>query len=337
MTRLATTFREQVAVATGLTVSVGVGTSKLVAKIASDLHKPDALVVVEPGQEAAVLAPLPARALPGVGPVTAERLTRHGLRTVGDVAAAGEDELVAVAGRAHGTTLHAYARGEDTRPVVPEREAKSVSAEETFATDLVDRREIAHHAARLADRVAQRLVTHGTWARTVTVKVRRYDFTTLTRARALAHPTDDGAEISTAVTRLLQDVDVDGGIRLLGVGVTGFTGFSQQDLLTDLLAPATAPVAAATAHSAAAAEAPLPHATPDAAPTAPDGSAPRWRPGQDVHHAEHGPGWVQGSGLGRVTVRFEGPGTPPGRVRTLALDDPALTPADPPAWPPHTR
>ena len=305
-------LRARVLAATGLTASVGVATNRLVAKIASDLDKPDGLRVVEAGEEAATLAPLPVRRLPGVGTVTQERLVRHGLRTIGDVAAADAAELVGLVGRAHGAALHAHARGLDDRPVVPEREAKSVSAENTFATDLTDRRELAGHLRRMTDRVAGRLQRDGVSGRTVTIKLRRYDFSTLSRSSTLTHATDDLREILATATGLLDAVDVADGVRLLGVGVSGLSEYSQQDLLADPSAPV-----------------PEAEEEPEQAPAGPAG----WVPGQDVRHAEHGAGWVQGSGLGRVTVRFEGLSTGVGRVRTLRTDDPALEPAEPPAWP----
>jgi DNA polymerase IV len=318
---LAEAFRARVAERTGLTASVGVGTSKLVAKIGSDLHKPDGLTVVAPGQEAAVLAPLPVRALPGVGAVTGQRLAGLGVVTVGDLAATDERELLSVLGRANGTALHAYARGIDPRPVVPEREAKSVSAEETFPTDVTDRRLLADQVRRLADRVADRLAVAGVSGRTVTIKVRRYDFSTLGRSATLPQPTSTARDVTSTALALLAGVDVSDGVRLLGVGVSGLTEHVQQDLLAQL--EPTAPEAEDAAPAAAAEEPPA-----EAAPPAGAG----WRPGQDVEHLEHGPGWVQGSGAGRVTVRFEGPHTAVGRVRTFAVDDPALSPADPPVW-----
>lgn len=318
-TEVAERLRAAIHEATGLTASVGVGTSKLVAKIASDLHKPNALTVVPPGQEAATLAGLPVRRLPGIGPASEERLRRRGLRTVGDLAAADVAELVEVLGSAHGTAVFAAARGVDDRPVVPEREAKSVSAEETYAVDIADPRLLADHVRRLTDRVAGRLVEHGTSGRTVTLKVRRYDFTTLSRSVTLPQPTDSAREISAAATALLAALDTSDGVRLLGVGVSGLTDFAQQALFTDLESAADAGEEEVTG-------------VPGTGP-----AATHWRPGQDVVHAEHGPGWVWGAGLGRVTVRFEGPGTPPGPVRTFAADDPDLAPADPPAWPPPRR
>src|ERR687885_3002042 len=131
VTALARGLKERIAAATGgVTGSVGVGTSKLMAKIGSDLDKPDGLVVVPPGSELTVLHPLPVTRLGGVGPATAERLHAIGVRTVADLAARSLPDLVALAGRAHGAGLYALARAEDDRAVVPDREAKSVSHEE---------------------------------------------------------------------------------------------------------------------------------------------------------------------------------------------------------------
>jgi DNA polymerase IV len=342
----AVAFRERVRTEVGLTASVGVGTSKLVAKVASDLRKPDALLVVPAGAERSVLAPLGVRALPGVGPATEARLAGLGVTTVGQLAATDERELVSLLGRAAGTALHAAATGVDPRPVVPEREAKSVSAEETFPTDVVDRSVLSAELRRMAERVADRLQAAGVRGRTVTVKARRYDFTALARSATSAGGAGvtTADEICAAAAPLLAAVDTAGGLRLLGVGVSGLVGALeglddpvQGDLLADLLAP-LAPDAAPTAGQAAATAAEQDDdGVPAAAATPPEeaaGAAPavQWRPGQDVVHTEHGAGWVQGSGVGRVTVRFEGPHTGVGRVRTFAVDDDALSPADPPTW-----
>jgi DNA polymerase-4 len=311
--RLRTRIRET----TGLTASVGAGSSKLVAKVASDLRKPDGLTVVAPGDEAATLAPLPVRRLPGIGPASEERLRRRGLLTVADLAAVAVEDLVELLGQAHGRAVHAAARGVDDRRVVPLREVKSVSSEETFAVDLTDQRLLAEHVRRLTSGVAARLRAHSTSGRTVTLKLRRFDFTTLTRSTTLAQPTDSEREIAAAAVALLAGVDTSDGVRLLGVGVSGLTDYAQQDLLGDLGEPGDdrAPAAAAPPGPVRGGEPP-----------------PVWRPGQDVVHAVHGPGWVQGSGLGRVTVRFEGPRTPPGRVLTFATDDGDLEPSGPPLW-----
>ncbi len=336
---IAKEFRTRVRARTGLTVSVGVGRSKLTAKIASDLRKPDALVVVAPEDEADLLRPLEVSRLPGVGHVTGERLRRSGIRTIGDLAAVEEDELVRMFGKAHGTGLAAFARGFDPRPVVAEREAKSVSAEETFAVDLTDRRDLDERVRRMAERVAARLTTSGLSGRTVTIKVRRYDFSTLNRSRTLAHSTGSAGEIAEHARELLAAVDVADGVRLLGVGVSGLTEFAQIDLLADLLADSDTEdhteggEAGADPVDGVAAGGIHPLTSP--APYGPAAPAERdWSPGQDVTHPEHGSGWVQGSGVGRVTVRFEGPHTPPGRILTFRADDPDLAAAPPPVFEP---
>jgi DNA polymerase-4 len=205
----------------------------------------------------------------------------------------------------------------------------------------------------LAARCVQRLHAAGRSGRTVVLKVRRFDFSTLTRSETLRAPTDDEAVIAETARRLAMQVDVTGGVRLLGVGVSQLADFTQEDLFAQAAAEAQA---AARAKAEAAAEADPeagqavgaelqePEATgatgatgaraeeAGAAAGQQEAGPPagrRWLPGQDVTHAEYGPGWVQGSGVGRVTVRFETPYSPPGRVRTFAIDDPELAPAEP--------
>jgi DNA polymerase-4 len=302
-----------------VTGSVGIGTSKLMAKIGSDLDKPNGLVVVRPGDELDVLRPLPVTRLGGVGPATAERLHQVGVKTVADLAAKSLTDLVALAGRAHGSGLYALARAEDDRAVVADREAKSVSAEETFERDLTDLGVLGREIDAMAARVGGRLRASAYSGRTVTLKLRRYDFTTLTRSQTLPQPTDDARLIASTARRLLVEAGTAGGLRLLGVGVSGLSIYAQGDLFAQ----------EEDAPAVLTAEAELP--TPvEAQPPSP--AETRWWPGQDVRHVELGAGWVWGRGLGRVTVRFEGPLTAPGPVRTLAADDPALQPADPPDW-----
>ncbi|MEU4242368.1 DNA polymerase IV [Actinoplanes sp. NPDC026619] len=320
VTGLAEQIRKTIAAATGgVTASVGVGTSKLVAKIGSDLHKPDGLTICAPGQERALLDPLPVTRLPGVGPATAERLRRSGLHTVADLARVGLPDLIDWFGQAHGAGLFRLARADDGRPIVGEREAKSVSAEETFDVDLTDRARLNNELDLLATRVGERLRAGGLSARTITIKVRHHDFTTITRSATRAQPTDDPRLVAQFARRLLAEVDTSVGIRLLGVGATTLADFVQEDLFGASIDddPVTPPAAT----------------TPAVAPAPAEPASMVWRPGQDLRHDHHGAGWVWGSGHGRVTVRFEGPATPPGPVRTFAVDDPALHQADPPDWP----
>ncbi|NYJ05377.1 DNA polymerase IV [Petropleomorpha daqingensis] len=317
VTALARGLKERIAAATGgVTGSVGIGSSKLMAKLGSDMDKPDGLVVVPPGTELDVLHPLPVTRLGGVGPATAERLHAVGVRTVGDLAAKSLPDLVALVGKAHGAGLYALARAEDDRAVVPDREAKSVSHEETFERDLTDLAVLGREIDGMAARVGERLRKGAISGRTVTLKLRRYDFTTLTRSLTLPQPTDDACTIAAIARRLLAEAGAGGGLRLLGVGVSGLSVYAQGDLFAE----DAEPVLEAEDELPAAVDEPLP--PPER----------RWWPGQDVQHGDLGAGWVWGRGLGRVTVRFEGPLTPPGPVRTLAADDPALQAADPPDW-----
>ena len=322
VTALGRALKERIADATGgVTGSVGIGTSKLMAKIGSDLDKPDGLVVVPPGAELDVLHPLPVTRLGGVGPATAERLHQIGVKTVADLAAKSLTDLVSLAGRAHGAGLYALARAEDDRPVVPDRGVKSVSHEETFERDLTDLVVLGREIDAMAARVGNRLRASAFSGRTVTLKLRRYDFTTLTRSQTLPQPTDDPRHIAATARRLLADAGTSGGLRLLGVGVSGLSVYAQGDLFSQD-------------------DEPEPADHTDTAPVVPEEPEPpapaesRWWPGQDVRHDEHGAGWVWGRGLGRVTVRFEGPTTDPGPVRTLRADDPGLHAADPPDWRP---
>lgn len=330
-TELAVNLRARVREATGLTASVGVGSSKLMAKIGSELAKPDGFVVVPPGGEAATLAPLPIGRLPWVGPATREVLRRRRITTVGELAATDLTDIVDLLGQAHGTALHQYARGVDRRPVVTEREAKSISAEETFPIDLTNPRELDGHLRRLVDRVAVKLTREGLFGRTVTIKVRHFDFTTLTRSTTLEQPTDSPAAFLSTARHLLTAIDTRDGVRLLGFGISGLRAYAQTDLLADLTGAAEA---AEPGTESEGDEPPDDEAGADgndpAAGTTPGRRL--WMPGQDVRHTEHGPGWVQGSGVGRVTVRFEGPHTPPGRVLTFEITDPTLAPAPPPTW-----
>lgn len=315
LAELAGSLKDEVAEATGgLTCSIGIASSKFMAKVATELDKPDGLYIVEPGTEVALLRPMQVTVLPGVGPVTAEKLRRIGILTVADLQAIDSEELIREVGKAHGLGLLELAYARDDRAVEPEREAKSISVEDTFATDLVDHDQLAEILDRHAAQVGRRLRAAGLFARTVTIKVRQHDFATQTRARTLSSATDRTETITKIARSLLAHIDTTNGIRLLGVGVAGLTDVIQEDLFGDEEIIDSPP---ADDHSE----------TP-AKPTETAGVRPRsmigWHPGQDVRHDDHGPGWVWGTGLGRVTVRFETRDTAPGPVRTFAVDDPAL-------------
>ncbi|MFE0424540.1 DNA polymerase IV, partial [Streptomyces sp. NPDC058953] len=223
-------LRADIAAVTGLTGSVGLAGSKMIAKVASEQAKPDGLVLIEPGTERELLGPLSVRTLPGIGPATGEHLRRGGITICADLVEAGEDELVRLLGRAQGTSLYRMALGHDDRPVVAERDMKSVSVEDTFDVDLHDRLRIRLEVERLADRCVRRLRASGHSGRTIVLKVRRYDFSTLTRSETLRGPTDDPMVVREAAERLLEGVDTTGGVRLLGVGVSGLADWTQEDL-----------------------------------------------------------------------------------------------------------
>ena len=206
--------------ATGLTVSCGAGTSKSIAKIASDREKPDGLTVVAPGAERAFLAPLAISELWGVGPKTAERLRAAGVETVGELA---ERPLAWLLDRfgSRGEWFHDLARGIDRRAVSTDRETKSISSENTFAEDLSDYDKLAAKAGEQADDVARRLRGSELRARTVQLKLRLSDFTTFTRQRTLARASDDAAEIQEAALALLREqCRPPRRFRLIGVGVS---------------------------------------------------------------------------------------------------------------------
>lgn len=301
---LATLLTADVAELTGgLTASIGIASSKLMAKIATELNKPAGTYVVAPGSEEKLLGPMPVTVIPGVGPATTERLRRIGVHTVDDVRSIGSDELIRVLGQSAGSNLYLLAFARDDRAVIAEREAKSVSVEDTFSNDVTNRAELAAITDRMSHTVADRLAKAGLSGRTITIKIRHHDFDTHTRSQTLAGPTDNAEIISDVALRLLSDTDVRGGLRLLGVGVSGLADWVQDELFssnTPQAAPPSVPIRDSLRHR-------------------------DWATGMDVQHTEYGPGWVWGSGMNRVTVRFETRDTPPGPVRTFAGDDPALS------------
>lgn len=293
----------------GLRASVGVGSSKFMAKVASEAAKPNGRLVVPTGDELGVVSPLPVRAVPGVGPATMERLSRLGIATVADLQRASQRELVRELGSAAGSALHDLAFARDDRPVQATREVKSISVEDTFQVDLTDPGQIAGIVARDAGSVAARLRGTGLFARTITLKVRLGDFTTWTRSRTLDGATDSTERIRAVAHGLLADLELREGVRLLGVGVANFTQAAQEELFW--MDDHPAPVVEQVVRTAPAMRRRF-------------GLEGQWIAGMDVDHDDHGRGWVWGAGHGIVTIRFESRGTPIGPVRSLAADDPAL-------------
>jgi DNA polymerase-4 len=219
-TEIAAKVRSRVRIEAGLVASVGVATTKFLAKLASDLAKPNGLLVVEPGTERAFLSPLPVTRLWGVGPATLERIERMAVRTIGELAALPESSLTAALGTSLGTRLHALATNVDPRAVVPEREAKSIGAEETYAIDLRNRPACDQELVRLVDRVSARLRRAQLAARTVTLKIRFEDFETRTRSHTVPAATDVSTVFLATARELLDELDCSRGVRLLGVSLS---------------------------------------------------------------------------------------------------------------------
>lgn len=223
---IAREIKARVCAETGLTISVGVARGKSLAKLASDLSKPDGCLIVRPGSELAFLRPLPVGRLGGVGPHTRERLERMGITTVGQLAARGERELVAALGK-HGRHLWLLANARDDRPVVGEHgPPKSVSRERTYERDIADIERAAEQLRLLAGKVARDAAAERVLARSVHIKVKWSDFRLMTRQRSLAAPVADAAPIAAAALALLHAevaplLDGTTAIRLLGVGLGG--------------------------------------------------------------------------------------------------------------------
>ncbi len=227
---LARQLKRRVKEETGLTVSIGVGTNKTVAKIASDMEKPDGLVVVAPGEEASFLAPMPVRSLWGVGPKAEETLAEMGIRTTGELARADVADLTARFG-VRGQWFHRMANGLDDQPVETEHERKSVGAETTFPRDLRDGPELRQVLGHVAEDVARRLREKGLKARTVVLKLRYSDFRTITRQTRLAEGIDSAEQLATAAGALLdQTARPDDRFRLLGIHGTNLQAGDEAQL-----------------------------------------------------------------------------------------------------------
>ncbi|GAA1944151.1 DNA polymerase IV [Amycolatopsis minnesotensis] len=302
-------LRARISEETGLTASIGAGSGKQVAKIASDYAKPDGLVVVRRADERGFLAGLPVRALWGVGPIAEGKLRTIGVLTIGQFAALDEREAASLLGGAVGRELHRLANGHDDRPVSGRAEAKQVSAETTFDIDIVDLPTLRAEARRVARGAHLRLVKSGRAARTVGIKVRHTDMSTINRSETATHGSTDPDRLAAVAERLLPDPAEFGPVRLVGVSFSGLVELRQEPLF-ELELP----------------EEPVPGGETAVARPMPVRSG--WRPGDDVRHPGFGTGWVQGAGHGRVTVRFETALSGPGRAHTFAQDDPALTRGD---------
>ena len=237
-------LRERVHDELHLECAVGIGRSKMIAKLASRAAKPRAsrtgleagtgVYLVEPADELAFLHGHDVEALWGVGPATAKRLHDLGVRTVGDLAALPLDTVVRRLGKANGAHLAALARGEDPEPVNPNRPNKSIGHEETFSQDLVDPRQLERHVLRMSESVATMLRGASSSARTITVKVKFKDLSLQSRAHTLDRPISTGGAIGQVAAALLASIDPGEGIRLLGVSASGLSAGGVDQLSFDL-------------------------------------------------------------------------------------------------------
>ncbi|HEX6116821.1 MAG TPA: DNA polymerase IV [Solirubrobacterales bacterium] len=222
-------IKRDVLAATKLVCSIGLAPNKLLAKIASDLDKPDGFRVLRREDMLDAVGERPASLLPGVGPKTYERLERAGIRTVADLAGASDELLGATLGPRNGPALRARANGIDDRPVVTGREPKSESRETTFDVDIDDSVELHGHLDRLLDPLCERLVRGGYRGRTVTLKIRLAPFRTFTRSRTIGEATNDRDVVGRTAHDLLERFERDAPVRLLGVGVAGLEGENASD------------------------------------------------------------------------------------------------------------
>lgn len=230
-TEIAALLRARVRDQIGITCSVGIAATKFVAKLASGLAKPDGVLLVPRAATVELLHSLPVGALWGVGDRTRDALARWGITTVAELAHSDVTVVQRAVGNVAGAHLHDLAWGRDPRPVVPERQEKSVGAETTFEADTRDLSLVEQHLLALADRSAGHLRSRGLVARTVSLKVRTADFQTLTRSRTLGTPTDVSREIYLAARELLAATDLgDRAVRLVGVRAEGLAELSARQL-----------------------------------------------------------------------------------------------------------
>ena len=293
----------------GLPASIGAGSGKQFAKIGSGQAKPDGAYVIPVEKQEAMLYPLDVDELWGVGPVTATKLHSIGVKTIGDLAALSQREVEITLGSTIGPALWMMARGVDDRPVAPRAESKQVSAEHTYPEDLTTKETVDAALERALSGAHNRLLKDGRGARTVTVKMRMADFHSETRSLTLAYATDDIATLRKAMQSLARYPAELGPIRLVGVGFSGLE-LERQDVLFPELDQAV--ISTETTFE----EEPTPRKR-------------TWYATQDVFHPDYGHGWIQGTGHGFVSVRFETRATGPGPFKSFDADDEQLQPADP--------
>nr|WP_029929259.1 DNA polymerase IV [Nocardia otitidiscaviarum] len=317
-------LRKSVRERTGLVASVGAGSGKQLAKIASGLAKPDGVRVISPEEQGEMLAALPVRKLWGIGPVAESRLRTLGIETVGAFAALPESEAASILGGSVGAALHRLARGIDDRPVAERAEAKQISAETTYESDIVNLAQLRPAIEAMAAAAYRRLTADGRAARTVVLKLKKSDMSIVTRSSTLPYATEDLATLTAAAQRSALDPAELGPIRLVGVGFAGLSEIRQESLFPELDRTVDTESVSEEPTLALAAG-----PEPEVPPPTRSYTTQTWYPGVDVEHPEFGHGWVQGAGHGVVTVRFETRSTGPGPARTFAAADPDLRRADP--------
>ncbi|WP_342320033.1 DNA polymerase IV [Corynebacterium mayonis] len=320
-------LREAIREETGLPSSIGAGSGKQYAKIGSGLAKPDGVFVIPHAHQTQILHPLPVGELWGAGPVTQAKLATAGVDTIGDLAALSEKEVEIALGGVVGKQLWTLARGVDERPVAPRAVAKQISAEHTYPRDLQTSAEVDEALKRAAAEAHRRLLKDGRGARTVSVKLRMADFRIESRSATLTYATDGAATLLATAMNLVRYPDEVGPIRLVGVSYSGLENALQDVLFPELDHKIQVRAPRELDYDNGVSDhKPHMHVVKDHTPGPLRGA---WRATQDVHHPKYGHGWVQGSGLGRVTVRFETRATGPGRIVNLRADDPDLSTADP--------
>ena len=305
---------------TRLVASIGAGAGKQVAKIASGLAKPDGVAVIPPGMQHELLDPLPVRKLWGIGPVAEEKLKRLGIETIGGFARTPIAEVASILGTTVGPGLHRLAQGIDDRPVAERAESKQISAESTFAADIVTMAQLRAAVESSGRAAFSRLEKDGRAARTVVLKLKKSDMSILTRSVTLPFATIDRQILIATAQKQVIDPQELGPIRLVGVGFAGLSTVRQGSLFPELDQDVPGyPVETLTgALNEAELDVPVAARVPQR----------YWHPGLDVKHPEYGHGWVQGAGHGVVTVRFETRSSGTGIAKTFAESDEVLEVAD---------
>lgn len=295
----------------GLPSSIGAGPGKQFAKIASGLAKPNGVYVIAEDCKHELLDPLPVGKLWGIGPVSEKKLNALGVTTIGEFAAMQRRDVEVSFGSKTGVALWQLAKGVDNRPVKERDVAKSVSAEFTYPEDLQSAEQLHSAVDRAGESALRRLAKDGRGARTVTVKVRLSDLSIHTRSETLAFATKNTDTLMAVAHRIAFTPAEVGPIRLVGVGFSGLAEHVQEVMFPEL--DNVVAVTEDSTSDAAVADASI----------LPTGrySNQKWHPTADVHHPEFGHGWVQGSGHGVVSVRFESRSSGPGFMKTFAEDD----------------